>query len=49
MNGNRTSEWTTEGVVEVCAEQIEEGDNISPEQVLTTPRPLKRTYTVAGQ
>ena len=39
----------SEGVVEVRAEQIEEGDNISPEQVLTMPRPLKRTYTVAGQ
>ena len=39
----------SEGVVEVCAEQIEEEDNISPEQVLTMPRPLKRTYAVAGQ
>ena len=39
----------SEGVVEVRAEQIEEGDNISPEQVLTMPRPLKRTYAMAGQ
>jgi hypothetical protein len=35
--------------VEVRAEQIEEGNNFSPKQVLTTPRPLKRTYAVAGQ
>jgi hypothetical protein len=35
--------------LEVRAEQIEEGNNVSPEQVLTTPRPLKRTYAVAGQ
>jgi hypothetical protein len=39
-----------EGVeLEVSAEQIEEGNNVSPEQVLATLRPLKRTYAVAGQ
>jgi hypothetical protein len=36
------------------AENIEEGNIVSPEQVLTTPstgnsRPLKRTYAMAGQ
>jgi hypothetical protein len=40
--------FSEEGV-EVRAEQIEEGNNVSPEQVLTMPRPSKRTYTVAGQ
>ena len=42
--------------VDICAEHIlvEEGNIVSPEQVLTMPstgnsRPLKRTYAVAGQ
>jgi hypothetical protein len=44
----------SEKKVDVRAEHIEEGNIVSPEQVLTTPstgniRPLKRTYAVAGQ
>jgi hypothetical protein len=39
----------SEGGVDVRAEQIEEGNSVSPEQVPTKPNPLKRTYAVAGQ
>jgi hypothetical protein len=40
--------------VDIHAEHIEEGNIVSPEQVLTMPstgnsRPLKRSYAVAGQ
>jgi hypothetical protein len=38
----------SEGGVDVRAEQIAEGNNVSAEQAPTTPRPLKRTYAVAG-
>jgi hypothetical protein len=37
------------GGVDVHAEQIEEENSVSLEQVPTMPRPLKRTYAVAGQ
>ena len=38
----------------MCAENIEEGNNVTLEQVLTTPsmrnrRPLKQIYAVAGK
>jgi hypothetical protein len=39
----------SKGGVDVRTEQIEEGNSVSLEQVPTTPRPLKRTYAVAGQ
>ena len=44
----------SEKKVDIRAENIEEGNNVSPEHFLTTPstgnsRPLKRTYAVAGQ
>ena len=50
----------TEKQVNVHAEHIDEANVVSPEQALATPsikqppimrssRPLKRTYTVAGQ
>jgi hypothetical protein len=39
----------SEGGVDVRTEQIEEENSISPEQVPTMPRPLKRTYAAAGQ
>jgi hypothetical protein len=44
----------SEKKLDMRAENIEEGNIVSPKQVLTTPstgnsRPLKRTYAMAGQ
>ena len=44
----------SEKKVDLLTENIEEGDSVSPVQVITTPstgnrRPLKRTYALAGQ